>query len=252
MSTKERPKYRFVGPATWDLIRAAYLAGESAPALAERYGVSTHAIRKRATQGHWTKRDYAAALEARGIEAPKPSGAKLNIAERYAANFTPREPAPVSAEPAAEVADMLEQRALVQVGEALAKGRAADAKSLAALAEQMRKRAAEERQALAAKVEQEQLGAEQREHQVMELFGRVAQLALALLHQPTAAPAVFLRQIKRWREINLGEGEADAEARAAKIAASHAHYLSGAVENTMPEDVRAYMSQRWEETRARL
>ena len=47
------------------MISAAYLGGESATTLAERFGVSTHAIRKRIWVEKWTKRDYAAALEAR-------------------------------------------------------------------------------------------------------------------------------------------------------------------------------------------
>ncbi|MBK8545020.1 MAG: hypothetical protein IPL62_16645 [Caulobacteraceae bacterium] len=66
MSKTERQQYKIAGPATWELIRAAYLGGDSARALAERFGVSEHAIRKRITVEKWSKRDYAAALEARG------------------------------------------------------------------------------------------------------------------------------------------------------------------------------------------
>ena len=75
MSKTERQTYKIAGPATWELIRAAYLAGKSATTLAERFGVSTHAIRKRITVEKWTKRDYAAALEARGVsrERQKPN-----------------------------------------------------------------------------------------------------------------------------------------------------------------------------------
>lgn len=275
----EKQKYKIVGPATWELIRAAYLAGESATTLAERYGVSPHAIRKRITIEKWSKRDYAAALEARGLEPPKPAGARLNIAERFAANYAapaappqPEHPfmelvdalkqasavaeaqAPTIAsdEPGADIADLLESRALAQVGQALSKGRASDAKAFASLAEQMRQRAAGERAELAVKAEAEQLSVEQREHMVSELFGNVAEVALAMVHNPTAAPAVFLQLIKRWREINLGEGEADSEARAGKIAASHQHYIDGSWAETVPEDVRAYFAQRWQETRTRL
>ena len=65
MSKTERQQYKIAGPATWELIRAAYLGGDSARALAERFGVSEHAIRKRISVEKWTKREYAAALEAR-------------------------------------------------------------------------------------------------------------------------------------------------------------------------------------------
>jgi len=74
--SKQRQKYKIAGAATWELIRAAYLGGESAPALAERFGVNVHGIRKRITKEGWTKRDYAAALEARGVTPsakPKPN-----------------------------------------------------------------------------------------------------------------------------------------------------------------------------------
>ena len=67
MTKTERQQYKIAGPATWELIRAAYLGGESAWALAERFGVSEHAIRERISVEKWTKHDYALALEARGV-----------------------------------------------------------------------------------------------------------------------------------------------------------------------------------------
>ena len=60
MSKTERQQYKIAGPATWELIRAAYLGGDSARSLAERFGVSEHAIRKRITVEGWTKRYDAA------------------------------------------------------------------------------------------------------------------------------------------------------------------------------------------------
>ena len=58
--------------------------------------------------------------------------------------------------------------------------------------------------------------------------------------------------IKRWREVNLGEGEADAQARAAVMAKALQHHIDGAWEENTPEDVRAYLKARWDETRQRI
>jgi hypothetical protein len=59
---KAKPKTRYVtaSPATWELIRAAYLAGQSAPTAAARFGVSVGALRKRAEREGWTKRAFVA------------------------------------------------------------------------------------------------------------------------------------------------------------------------------------------------
>ncbi|WP_269714145.1 hypothetical protein [Caulobacter sp. NIBR2454] len=52
--------YHLVTPATWELVRAAYLSGLSAPTVCARFGVSVPALRKRARRQGWTKAAYAA------------------------------------------------------------------------------------------------------------------------------------------------------------------------------------------------
>ena len=278
MSKSERQKYKITGPATWELIRAAYLAGESAPALAERFGVSGHAIRKRITVEKWTKRDYAAALEARGLPPP-PKPAQLNIAARFAANYVPP-PAPpenefgpehpfadlVSAlKEATQAADearslraetpaepeSLERAALASLSTALAKGRAADARALVGVAEAMRKRAAEESEVESAPAlaESAELSDAQREAFVTWMFEKVAYLAAIMVHDPALTPNGFFELVKRWREINFGEGEEDAAAKAAALAQSQANWLSGDFMNMAPEDVRAMSGAKWEAMR---
>jgi hypothetical protein len=49
--------YGVRGPNTWAVIRDRYLAGASAPHLAELYGLSESGIRKRARREGWRKRD---------------------------------------------------------------------------------------------------------------------------------------------------------------------------------------------------
>lgn len=44
---------------TWEMIRAAYLSGLSAPNVAARFGVSVSGLRKRAQREGWTKRNQA-------------------------------------------------------------------------------------------------------------------------------------------------------------------------------------------------
>lgn len=65
INTAARPKrsrsaYSYHSPALWDRIRREYLDGASAPALAEKYGVSQHTIRARANRHGWTKRSVVA------------------------------------------------------------------------------------------------------------------------------------------------------------------------------------------------
>lgn len=58
MKAKPTTTYVTACPATWELIRAAYLAGQSAPTAAARFGVSVGALRKRAQREGWTKRAF--------------------------------------------------------------------------------------------------------------------------------------------------------------------------------------------------
>lgn len=146
----------------------------------------------------------------------------------------------------------LERRALAQAGEALARGDASEAKALTAVAEQMRRRVEDERTAALAAEEVEKIGAEQNENSAMEFFALVAEIASHMLHQPGSAPAAYLRMVKRWRELNLGEGEEDAEKRAAIVAEAQRAHLDGAWGANLPEDVKTYLDRRWMETRARL
>lgn len=65
MRAKPRTTYVAASPQTWELIRAAYLSGLSAPTVAARFGVSVTALRKRAAREGWTKQAFARALGAR-------------------------------------------------------------------------------------------------------------------------------------------------------------------------------------------
>ena len=104
----------------------------------------------------------------------------------------------------------------------------------------------------AAKAEEQRLAQEQAEEMVCVLFTKVAYLANAMVHAPMQAPAAFQGLIKLWREQNLGEGEADADRAAAKLAASHAAYLEGRLNDTLPAFVRERMDEEWKQRRQEL
>ncbi len=326
MNGSLRNKYKIAGPQTWELVRAAYLGGESAQVVAERYGVTVAAIRRRACKEKWTKRHLAEALEARGVAPPPPpaapdyiepqielatqrmaaeaeANAELNaLVERIAAEEDAADIASAierralaqasaamvqgrskEAQALASMAEQmrkralavastplavqrandglppkelspqeLERRAWMQAGMAMEQGKPGDAKAMAAVAEKLRKRVEDDREAERVQAEAEEVDRTQNEETGMWFFTTAAELASAMVHNPNSAPAAFLQMIKRWREINLGEGEEDAEVRAAIVAAAAKRHLDGSwVENT-PEDVRQYLNARWVEARVRL
>ena len=56
-----RNPYKYRSAETWDLIRSAYMRGESGPSLARRYDVTTWNIYKKAMEEGWSRRAMAAA-----------------------------------------------------------------------------------------------------------------------------------------------------------------------------------------------
>ncbi len=131
-SIPTRKAYKIRSPQTWDLIRAAYVSGETAASLAERFDATEDAIRNRARKEGWTKRAYAAASE-QNLSADRAAAAPLKAAR-------PCAPAPDEALIGAvldEVADG-EQVAALALGAAarcIAAGRFVEAERLGKLAE---------------------------------------------------------------------------------------------------------------------
>jgi transposase len=68
-------KYR--GPETWARVKAAYVAGESAPSVARRFDVGRSNLRRRAMAEGWTRRRIAQQLDLRpvrgGADDPPPA-----------------------------------------------------------------------------------------------------------------------------------------------------------------------------------
>jgi hypothetical protein len=74
-------KYR--GPETWARVRAAYVAGESAPSVARRFDVGLSNLRRRAMQEGWTRSRIAERLDRGlvrgGADDPSPALAPLDL-----------------------------------------------------------------------------------------------------------------------------------------------------------------------------
>ena len=139
----KRAQYKYRGPETWALVRQAYLGGETAGSVAKRFDVGVDALRRRATNEGWTRKEHAAAVD--------PAAALHPNARRPEEAHPPR-PAggrvPARAPAAYDVADTtpaeLLRRALRQASDALAEGRTADARTLAQMAESLSRTAARE------------------------------------------------------------------------------------------------------------
>ncbi len=119
-------KYR--GPETWARVRAAYIAGESAPSVARRFDVGLSNLRRRAMAEGWTRNRIAARMDLKpvrgGADAPSPAIAPLAVLEA--------EPEPPWVDP--EVAS---GRALRRMTWLVSEGRAAEARALAQAVEAM-------------------------------------------------------------------------------------------------------------------
>lgn len=117
-------KYR--GPETWRRVREAYLAGESARAVALRFDVGESNVRRKAMLEGWTRRTYAEAHDLKPMrcegDAPAPAIGSLEDLDALP------EPPPVDADQAIRKAA---RRAAWLIG----KGQATEAMALLRAAE---------------------------------------------------------------------------------------------------------------------
>lgn len=139
MRAKPNTRYVAASPQTWELIRAAYLSGLSAPTAAARFGVSVGALRKRAAREGWTKEAFARAQGALPPAfAAAPAAAQAGplsdgeVALRIEA-IVGRHMVPLYEEPEAMM-----QRAMGHAARAIAEGRGLDAERLVRAARELR------------------------------------------------------------------------------------------------------------------
>ena len=142
--------------------------------------------------------------------------------------------------------------AMRQASRAAKQGDVAAAERWSKTAQRLSAAAAHTDAASAEAEEAARLNQEEAEDMICDLFAKAAFIANAMVHAPMQAPAAFQTLVKLWREQNLGEGEADAEAAAAKQAAAQAAWLDGRMEETLPDYVRARMDKAWAARREAL
>lgn len=117
-------KYR--GAETWVRVRAAYVAGESAPSVARRFDVGLSNLRRRAMAEGWTRNRIAEQLDLRplrgGADDPPPALAALSLMTE-------------AAEPPYIDPEIAVARALRRAAWLLSQGQAAEAMALVRAAE---------------------------------------------------------------------------------------------------------------------
>jgi hypothetical protein len=108
---KKRAPYLMVSPPTWELARAAYLGGQTAAEVAERFNIGLQNLRQNIYKHGWSKRALA---DARAAVQPDAVAASV--------------PPPPS--PAAEAEGDLLEAVLARARAALTSGRGAEASAL--------------------------------------------------------------------------------------------------------------------------
>ena len=122
-------KYR--GPETWARVKAAYVAGESAPSVARRFDVGLSNLRRRAMAEGWKRSRIAQALDLKplrgGADDPAPALTALSVTRETA------DPPYVDHRVAVE-------RAMRRAAWLLSQGQAAEATALMRAAEALERR----------------------------------------------------------------------------------------------------------------
>lgn len=110
---KVRAPYKMVSPPTWELARAAYLGGETAQTVADRFGIGLQNLRQKIFREGWSKRALADARVMAGPGGP---------------DLAPIPPNPPALPPASE--EDLMTTVLRRAREALTAGRGSEATAL--------------------------------------------------------------------------------------------------------------------------
>lgn len=121
-------KYR--GPETWAQVKAAYIAGEPAPAVARRFDVGLSNLRRRARLEGWTRNRIAGQLDLKPVR-----GTSDATRPPPAARATPpeREPMPPWIDP-----QVAYECAMWRAAWMVSQGRAAEAEALMKAADRLK------------------------------------------------------------------------------------------------------------------
>jgi len=167
--------YAKASPATWELVRAAYLSGLSASVVARRFGVTLSALRKRASREGWTKAAYVRAAAPPHAPAPEHPLAYAPVHAHPRSPAPPGAPAPVSLDPRVLAKTALNEaaRALLEGQPYVARAHARAGQAMAALAD------------LVPEYQEAETLHEGQERQSYMSFA-IQQLSIDLAHRPVA------------------------------------------------------------------
>ncbi|MEZ5959071.1 MAG: hypothetical protein R3C30_01405 [Hyphomonadaceae bacterium] len=225
-----KPTWFRLSAESWARIRAEYLNGATARALAKKYRVSPTSIYRHACQEGWTKEAMAEAVSRKSV-----ADAEREVAEAAAAakqqhdEMTSLVERIAAEEDATDIAAALERRALAQASAAMVQGRSKEAQALASMAEMMRKRLSETQRRDEAReareVEEAVAEKRSREAELVGKFRYAAFLAYCMVHNPKGAPAIFVDSIAAVRRDAFGEGDEESIAAARQSALESRRYF---------------------------
>jgi hypothetical protein len=213
------PTWYRLSEESWAEIREAYRGGATARELGARWRVSPTSIYRHACVGGWTKKASADALA-------RAHAGEISAEEAAdAAGLTPAPAEPVEATPSA-----MRERAMRDLGRALAAGRYQEAQTLAKLVEQLGRLAEAEPAAPAqAQAPPFEPGSMDGIYYLVERISegkaeaawpRIERIAQGLLDERVAVPMIFMRAALRWRAEMFGPEVAEAD-RAAHQSCPH-------------------------------
>lgn len=122
-------KYR--GPETWAQVKAAYIAGEPAPAVARRFDVGLSNLRRRARLEGWTRNRIAGQLDLKPVRGASDDATKPPPPGRAAP--PEREPMPPWTDPQTAY-----ECAMWRAAWMVSQGRAAEAEALMKAADRLK------------------------------------------------------------------------------------------------------------------
>ncbi|MDP1631855.1 MAG: hypothetical protein Q8L66_10595 [Caulobacter sp.] len=197
---------------TWEMIRAAYLSGLSAPTVAARFGVSVSGLRKRAQREGWTKRCQADWRGGVQIGPPSPWSAPSAEAGRAAAGPPEAGDLPpelarlqaIAVPPPPLDAGSVARKALSLAMGALTRGRGGEALQLARAAALI----ARLDEAVPQTWEVENMDEVESRHSALQdlAFNIAGELAEALMSGRGEILPAYLERARQWRR-NLGLAE---------------------------------------------
>jgi len=216
-------KYR--GPETWALVRDAYLSGEPAKLVCQRFDVSYANLRAKASREGWTRRAYAGATDVTGVRRTfvrETAGQEPPPTLEHHAPISRPDPEPAPQTPR----DAL-QAGMARASQALAAGRAQEATAILKATETFARLNGEAVDGLAKPSGKNPKAEEQKILSYLEqIWNAAEELSICMMSDDRAHihPAWASRNIYAWRAEHFGPEVAAADYAEAKARGPNHHF----------------------------